>query len=65
VPDRPKVHPITNLLGAMDGAEIPGGCDQCDAVQKVRMDSALVFIIDVFHDEDCPTLTAMQKRRDQ
>ncbi len=49
---------LANLLGAMDGAEIPGGCDHCDAVQKVRAESAGVWSVDVFHEDGCPVLKA-------
>ncbi|MCU1490825.1 MAG: hypothetical protein JWM85_2230 [Acidimicrobiaceae bacterium] len=51
-----KANPITNLLGPMDGAEIPGGCESCEAVQRFRMESALLFVLEVVHDDDCPSL---------
>ena len=57
-----KVSRITNLLGPLDGSAIPGGCDECNAVQRIRMESALVFVVDVFHDDDCPRLNGRASR---
>jgi hypothetical protein len=51
---------MANLLGPLDGAEIAGGCDDCDAYQTVRADSAGVWVFTVHHDDDCPTWLRMQ-----
>jgi hypothetical protein len=48
--------PLANVLGPLDGAKIPGGCDHCDAYQTVRPASALEWHIVVHHDDDCPWL---------
>jgi hypothetical protein len=52
--------PMVNVLGPLDGAEIPGGCDNCDAYQTVRAAGALMWSITVHHDEDCPTWAKVQ-----
>jgi hypothetical protein len=45
-------------LGPLDGARIAGGCETCDAYQKVAPVSAGVWSVQVFHDDDCPVLAA-------
>lgn len=44
---------IRDLLGPLDGARIPGGCDHCDAYQTVNPTTAGVWKITVHHDDDC------------
>jgi hypothetical protein len=34
--------------------DIPGGCDACDAYQRLRQVADGVFVLDIFHDGDCP-----------
>jgi hypothetical protein len=51
-----KPNDLVNMLGAMDGAEIPGGCDECDAVQKVRAIKAGIWDIEVIHEDNCPAM---------
>lgn len=53
---------VANTLGRLDGARIPGGCDQCDAYQTVRAEAPGVWVIDVFHDEGCPVLLKVEGR---
>lgn len=53
--------PLVNVLGPLEGAEIPGGCDQCDAYQKLRAESAGVWAVDVFHEYACPVLKTIEK----
>lgn len=55
------MNEIANVLSAMDGAEIPGGCELCDAIQVVRNDGGGVFTIEVQHDEWCPVLARRQR----
>lgn len=55
---------LVNVFGPMDGAEIHGGCEQCDAYQMVRVVDRAVFSVDVFHDNDCPVLKRIEERRD-
>ena len=42
------------ILGPLDGARIPGGCDECDAYQTVSVVEAGVWSCTVHHDEGCP-----------
>lgn len=53
----PPEQAVAKLLGPLDGARIPGGCDHCDAYQSPRPLAPGVWIIDVFHDNRCPVLT--------
>jgi hypothetical protein len=52
----PAQDAIADLLGPLDGARIPGGCDHCDAYQTTGPVSTGVWSITVHHDDDCPTL---------
>ncbi len=54
---------LTNMLGPLDGARVPGGCDACDAYQTVKPITAGVWNIGVHHDHDCPWLAAVAARR--
>lgn len=47
---------IANLLGSLDGSTIEGGCDYCEATQTMRTESGNLFILDVTHEPECPTL---------
>jgi len=53
--ERP-VNPLANVLGPLDGATVPGGCESCEAYQIVRSEAPGMWVIDVFHDEGCPVL---------
>jgi hypothetical protein len=58
------MRPLVELFAALDGAELPGGCDGCNAVQRVRDAGGGVFVLDVFHsDDDCPTLARRIRHR--
>lgn len=52
--------PMINVLGPLDGAEIPGGCDRCDAYQRVRIVGGGVYEVDVLHDDGCPRLAGSE-----
>ncbi len=54
--------PLTQLFGPLDGAQIPGGCDECDAYQTVTPTTAGVWNLTIHHDDDCPVLAATNKR---
>jgi hypothetical protein len=43
------------MLAALDGDEVPGGCDHCDATQTVGLDASRpgVFTLTIRHDEWC------------
>jgi hypothetical protein len=54
---RGRQHPhdrARELFGPLDGARIRGGCEWCDAYQRVRPITAGVWNITVFHDDWCP-----------
>ncbi len=57
-----KANPLVNILGPLDGAKIPGGCDQCDAYQTVEAVTAGIWNITVYHDEWCPALRRIERR---
>jgi hypothetical protein len=54
---RPRLT-ATELLDALDGAEIEGGCGDCRAVQRIERVRGLARVtkITVMHDDDCPAL---------
>jgi hypothetical protein len=58
----PAQAAVARELGPLDGAEIAGGCDHCDAVQTVEPAAAGVWSITVRHDDDCPFLAEYRKR---
>jgi hypothetical protein len=52
-----------DLLAPMVGRRFAGGCDTCDAWQELRRHHG-VYIVTISHDDDCPTLRAIQARRE-
>jgi hypothetical protein len=50
-------------LAALDGAEIPGGCAHCNAVQVPTLLEERMVSIQVRHDAWCPWWQARQQRR--
>ncbi|TXI50198.1 hypothetical protein [Mycolicibacter arupensis] len=48
-------------LASLDGARIPGGCDDCDAYQTVDATQAPLFLLQVHHDSTCPWFTNYRK----
>lgn len=57
-------NPVSAMIGSLDGAQIPGGCDSCDAYQLVTAHRYApdVHGITIYHDDDCPELAAHQPR---
>jgi hypothetical protein len=53
---------LANVLGPLDGAEVPGGCDECDAYQTVEPQSG-VWVVTVHHDGWCPRWTQIRGHR--
>lgn len=45
---------IRQIIAALDGARIPGGCDHCDAEQVPTIDASGILHITVHHGDDCP-----------
>lgn len=58
-----RKDPVVNLLGPLDGAQIPGGCAECDAYQTVESHAAGVWVINVHHDDWCPRLRRLTNPR--
>lgn len=57
----PPQDPATAMIAAMDGAEVPGGCGWCDAVQVVEAHvrgEANLHAVHVYHADGCPWLAA-------
>ena len=51
-------------LAQMAGREIPGGCMDCDAYQRVTDQGGGVFAVTVAHDDTCPTYRRMTRGGD-
>ncbi len=53
-----KRHPARDvllpILGPLDGARIPGGCDHCDAFQTTAQVQPMIWTMTVHHDDACP-----------
>ncbi|MGD0083560.1 MAG: hypothetical protein ABSD78_10230 [Acidimicrobiales bacterium] len=54
---------FVNLFGPLDGAEIPGGCDACDAYQTVGPVERGIWSLIVHHDDDCPVWLRIKEGR--
>jgi hypothetical protein len=57
------MNDIRQLIAALDGARIPGGCDTCDAWQEPSIDALGICHITIRHDDWCPVLAAMRGDR--
>jgi hypothetical protein len=49
-----------DLFKSLEGSEIHGGCDRCDAVQRSTEVIPGVWKMTIAHDDDCPFLRAMK-----
>lgn len=47
----------------LDGAVIPGGCDTCNAEQRIRQEQPGFWVIGIAHDDWCPTWQRIQAQR--
>lgn len=54
---------IRQLFAALDGAQIPGGCDHCNADQVPSVDAVGILHLTIRHDDDCPWLRALPEFR--
>jgi len=54
---------VANLLGPLDGAFVPGGCDSCNAEQTAVAAAPGVWQILVAHDDECPVLSRVRGQR--
>lgn len=46
------------MLNEAVGQDIPGGCDDCGAVQRMRKEDDGIYVLNVQHDDRCPTLAS-------
>ena len=54
-------EPTRSALDAMTGRRLPGGCDDCDAYQRVTRYADGLYLLTVFHDDTCPWLNRRTK----
>jgi hypothetical protein len=48
---------------ALDGAVVLGGCDTCNAEQRITQVEPLLWSIGIAHDDWCPTWQRIQAQR--
>jgi hypothetical protein len=53
---------IDDFFKSVEGDEVPGGCGQCHAIQRMTEVEPRVWSIIVAHDDDCPTLRAKKAK---
>jgi hypothetical protein len=53
---------VDAMLAPLVGQEILGGCENCTAFQTVPAVTEGVWLLNVHHDDTCPTLARMQGR---
>jgi hypothetical protein len=61
-PNFGKGQSVIQMLASMDGAEIPGGCETCEAYQTMSVDGYGIGHITVHHDDDCPLWQRIQAK---
>jgi hypothetical protein len=54
---------IIQHLASLDGAQIPGGCDHCNAYQGPSVDAYGIGHITIHHDDCCPWFQAREGKR--
>lgn len=54
---------IRGIAARLAGASLPGGCDHCDAEQKLTEQFPGVFLLAISHDDWCPVLRRHRKSR--
>lgn len=52
-------------LGLPLDVEIPGGCDDCGAFQRLERDDLGIYHLRIYHDDSCPTYRARRRRADR
>jgi hypothetical protein len=52
---------VRDVLGPLDGARIPGGCDVCNAYQVPQCIGHKAWVLHVYHDDWCPLLREMER----
>lgn len=61
IPSTPHQAFLNQL--AASGDRLPGGCSACHAEQTVRRDAPGVYRLTVHHDNTCPALRRLTRRR--
>lgn len=54
---------MTVIPPELDGAVIPGGCDTCNAEQRLTEEQPGMWAIGIAHDDSCPTWRRIQAGR--
>ena len=66
---RPNARPDNNWVNrwaaSIDGAQIPGGCDTCDAYQTAHVIDRGITQIKIHHDDWCSTYARPLARADE
>jgi hypothetical protein len=62
VEDDPFARMFPSVAATGVPLDVPGGCDHCDAFQRVRIEARLMWSITVMHDDDCPWFIAYEAR---
>jgi hypothetical protein len=57
-----STDPLRELYAKLDGVDILGGCDHCDAYQTLEPVQDKIWKVTVHHDADCPRLAAYEGR---
>lgn len=59
--NRRKANQASEWVNANDGLQLPGGCDHCDSYATVTSNKwgPDMHAMTIFHDDDCPYLTAL------
>lgn len=57
----PAQERMAKLLGPLEGAEVPGGCESCNAFQTVEPIERGMWMITVHHDPGCAVLARKAK----
>jgi hypothetical protein len=52
-------------FGELEGRAIPGGCQDCDAFQRLVRSDEGVWDLTTYHDNSCPFLLARKGARDR
>jgi hypothetical protein len=54
------VNEINQWAASLDGAKIPGGCEDCDAYQTLHVIDRGLTRLNIHHDDWCATYRRMQ-----
>jgi len=54
--------PIADIFGAVAGRDLHGGCDYCDAGQRLQQDAPHVWTLVIVHEDRCPKLRRARAR---